>query len=82
MSCSGMSTLQNKARLANKFSTLMLNGKVRSALRLLSQSNNSSFLSLHHMLENGKSVKTVLLEKHPDVSRIDPEALIKSPLDF
>ena len=82
MSCSGMSTLQNKARLANKFSTLMLNGKVRSALRLLSQSNNSSFLSLHHMLENGKSVKTVLLEKHPDASPIDPEALIKPPLEF
>ena len=34
------------------------------------------------MLENGKSVKTVLLEKHPDASPIDPEALIKPPLEF
>ena len=82
MSCSGMSTPQNKARLANKFSTWMLNSKVRSALRLLSQSNNSSFLSLHHMLENGKLVKTVLQEKHPDAASIDLKALINSPLDF
>ena len=34
------------------------------------------------MLENGKSVKTVLQEKHPDAASIDPEALINSPLDF
>ena len=60
---------------AHKFSNLIMNGKVRNALRLLTPNSNSGFLSLDQVTAGGQSVKDILQEKHPDANPAHPEAL-------
>ena len=61
---------------AHKFSNLIMNGKVRNALRLLTPNSNSGFLSLDQVTAGGQSVKDILQEKHPDANPAHPEVLL------
>ena len=59
---------QNSSRspkdMAHHFTNLMLTGKVRDAICLLSENENSGVLSLDSHVE-GQSVKDILIDKHP-----------------
>ena len=50
--------------LARKFSNLVFVGDVKGAIRLLSDNENGRVLSLDSLM-NGRSVKEILLDKHP-----------------
>ena len=62
--------VNSDASKARKFSKLMMEGKVRAALRLLSTENQSRPLRLDDIIdESGKFVRDVLEEKHPDTNQ-------------
>ena len=58
-------------QISRTFSKLMMEGKVRSALRLISEGNNGQLLRLDNLVENGntnnppETVLEALLKKHP-----------------
>jgi len=60
--------------LAQVFSRLMLQGKVKSALRFLSEQSSGSVLDLDAEVD-GKSVRTILKEKHPLPQPVNVDAL-------
>lgn len=65
--------------LSRTFSKLMLVGKVKSALRLLSQPGRGRLLSLDDaVISGGKEMtaREVLLAKHPPAAPADPAALL------
>ena len=69
--------VNNDASKARKFSKLMMEGKVRAALRLLSTENQSGPLRLDDNVdESGKSFRDVLEEKHPDPRPIHPDVIL------
>lgn len=57
------------------FSKLMLQGKVRAALRLLSDHENGHPLQLDQMV-GSKSVRDTLLDKHPPGCPLDPRGVV------
>ena len=57
------------------FSKLMLQGKVRAALRLLSDHEDGFPLQLDKMI-GSKSVREILLDKHPHGCPLDPYAVV------
>ncbi len=75
----------NDTRKAITFSKLLMEGKVRSAFRLLAKSGQSGILTLNQITEEstGKTVKDVLEEKHPDANPTPEEAILnKSNASF
>ena len=60
--------------VAKAFSKLMKRGKVKSALRLLEKIQGSP-MSIHDLVDNGKTVLNVLQEKHPPAQDVSPETL-------
>ena len=64
--------------IAKRFSDLMLIGDVKGAIRLLSNRENGSVLSLDTLI-NGSSVKDILHDKHPNGQPIKPSALVSGP---
>ena len=74
----GFQNTQNK-QTARNFAKLVMEGKMRAALRLLSQDNNGGPLPLDSQVEaNGthKSVRDILQEKHPSQQHAKLTALI------
>ena len=71
------------ASAAYKFSKLMMEGRVRAALKLLSEGTGSGLLSLDEIVTegSGKSVRNVLNDKHPDPELAHPETLLED-VDF
>ena len=63
---------------ARKFSRMMMEGRVRAALKLLSDNSNTGLLSLDETIDDtsGKTVRDVLEEKHPDPKPAHPETLL------
>uniref|UniRef100_A0A1X7TIP9 Reverse transcriptase domain-containing protein n=1 Tax=Amphimedon queenslandica TaxID=400682 RepID=A0A1X7TIP9_AMPQE len=64
--------------IAKRFSDLMLIGDVKGAIRLLSNRENGTVLSLDTII-NDRSVKEVLYDKHPIGQPIKPSALVSGP---
>ena len=58
------------------FTNLMLQGKVHSAMRFLSDNQGSGVLDLDENVDASKTVRDVLVEKHPSGREIKEEALI------
>ena len=58
------------------FTNLMLQGKVHSAMRFLSDNQGSGVLDLDENVDASKTVRDVLAEKHPSGREIKEEALI------
>lgn len=63
--------------LATTFAKLMMGGKIRAALRLLSNHENGGPLSLDTTI-NSKSVREILHEKHPSGKPVNTSALIQN----
>lgn len=61
--------------MAKTFASLMLRGKVRAALRLLSQHGSAGVLDLDKLIE-GKTVREILMEKHPPAQPVTPGTLL------
>ena len=69
----------NNKQTARSFAKLVMEGKMRAALRLLSQDNNGAPLPLDSQVETNrthKSVREVLQEKHPCQQHAKSAALI------
>ena len=61
---------QNDEQTSRRFAKLMMEGKVRAALRLVTQANSSSPLPLNNLANpndpnSTQTVRDILLEKHP-----------------
>ena len=63
---------------ARRFSKMMLEGRVRAALKFLSNNSDIGLLSLDETVEetSGKTVRDILNDKHPDPRPAHLEALI------
>ena len=65
------------ALTARRFSKMMMEGRVRAALRLLSSDSHTGLLRLDETIDtSGKTVRDVLEDKHPDPKPVHPEALL------
>ena len=65
-------------KLARTFSKLMMEGRIRAALRLLRMNTHTGLLSLDEVINNdsGKTVQDVLEEKHPDAKPAHAETIM------
>ena len=70
-----MKTSDQNQRLAKTFASLMLRGKVRAALRLLSENSSAGVLNLDQEID-GKPVRDILKEKHPPAQTACPTTLL------
>ena len=67
------------AKVARKFSKLMMEGKVRAALQLLNNETRSAPLMLDDVVEEcGKSVRDILKEKHPHPKPPHPDVILSN----
>ena len=68
-------------RIARTFSKLMMEGRVRAALRLLVKDGRTGLLKLDQVIgaaegSTGKTVKEILEEKHPDANQAYGDAIL------
>ena len=69
--------VRDDAKVARKFSNLMMEGKVRAALQLLTKDAGSAPLRLDDMVEEcGKNVRDILKDKHPRPEPPHPDAIL------
>ena len=67
------------AKVARKFSTLMMGGKVRAALQLLTKEVGSAPLRLDEVIDEcGRTVRDILKDKHPHPEPPHPDAIIST----
>ena len=60
----------------------MMEGRVRAALKLLSNNTHTGLLSLDEMIDTlGKTVGNTLEDKHSDPKAVQPEALVEEADD-
>ena len=77
-----LQTPRSEEKLAHSFAKLMMEGKVRAALRLISKHEGGPPLALDEKVEtNGKiqTVRDVLKLKHPKGAPISPSAIVSVP---
>lgn len=61
--------------LSRTFANMMFQGKVGAALQLLSDKGPGSVLGLHEVNQNEKTVKQILIEKHPPRMPVDIDSI-------
>ena len=63
---------------ARRFSKMMMEGRVRGALKLLSDDSGTGLLSLNETVDgvSGKTVREVLEDKHPDPRPVHPDVIV------
>ena len=67
------------AKVARKFSNLMMEGKVRAALQLLTRETEAGPLRLDDVVEeSGKTVRDILKDEHPHPEPPHPDALLST----
>ena len=78
VSLSSRRDVKDDATTARKFSQLMMEGRVRAALQLLTKETRSGLLSLDEVISDGsgKTVRDVLEDKHPDPEPIHADAIL------
>ena len=57
---------------------MMMEGRVRGALKLLSDDSGTGLLSLNETVDevSGKTVREVLEDKHPDPRPVHPDVIV------
>lgn len=70
--------ITDNALTARRFSKMMMGGRVRAALKLLSSNSDAGLLRLDETVDDssGETVRDVLEDKHPDPQPIHPEVLL------
>ena len=70
-------------RLARSFAKLMLEGKTKAALRLITEQDKGGFLHLNNVVQIGsaepQTVLDILRQKHPVSQPAHPDALLQAP---
>ena len=69
------------AKLARTFAKFMHEGKVRAATQLLSSKQTKGVLDLNNVV-NGKTVREILKEKHPDAKPANSDILLRNSPDI
>ena len=73
------SQLQDSQKcLAHSFANLMFEGKTKAAIRLLKEEAKRGLLRLSDQADTNRSVRDVLINKHPSGQRAHPESLIEN----
>lgn len=69
---------EDNGKLARTFSKLMMEGRIRAALRLLARNTHTGLLSLDETVCNNskRTVRAILEEKHPDVKPAHADTII------
>ena len=72
---------EDESKQACKFAKLMMEGKVRAALRLLTKQAKSGLLRLDQVIGGysstaGRTVREILEEKHPNASPVHADAIL------
>ena len=64
--------------IARRFSKMMVEGRIRAALKMLSDNSDTGLLSLDDIADDvsGKTVRDVLEDKHPDPRPAHPDVLL------
>ena len=76
---------REEARTAHRFSKLMMEGRVRAALRYLSKREHTGLLSLDQIMtedptsSSRKTVREILEDKHPDANPANADAILSAP---
>ena len=65
------------AHLAHSFTNLMFQGKTKSAIRLLTEGSKGGVLHLNDKVDGQRTVREILVDKHPAGQPTHPEALIE-----
>ena len=69
------------AKVTRKFSNLMMKGKVRAALQLLTKETRAGPMRLDDVVEkSGKTVRDILKDKHPQPEPPHPDALLSTDI--
>ena len=69
------------AKVARKFSNLMMKGKVRVALQLLTKETGAGPMRLDDVVEKSeKTVRDILKDKHPQPEPLHPDALLSTDI--
>ena len=69
------------AKVARKFSKLMMKGKVRAALQLLTKETGAGPMRLDDVVEKSeKTVRDILKDKHPQPEPPHPDALLSTDI--
>ena len=78
VSLSSRRDVKDDAITARTFSQLMMEGRVRTALQLLTKETRSGLLSLDEVISDGsgKTVRDILEDKHPDPEPIHADAIL------
>ena len=63
--------------LARSFANLMFEGKTKAAIRLLTEDAKGGVLCLSDHVDTNRTVKDVLIDKHPSGQPAHPESMIK-----
>lgn len=69
---------EDNGKLARTFSKLMMEGRIRAALRLLARNTHTGLLSLDETVCNNskRTVRAILEEKHPDAKPAHVDTII------
>ena len=67
----------SQKRLARSFANLMFEGKTKAAIRLLTEEAKSGLLHLSDQVDTNRTVRDVLIDKHPSGHPAHPESLIE-----
>ena len=80
----GSNLLRNPSddtKVALKFSNLMIEGKVRAALQLLTKATGSGLLRLDDVVEeSGKTARDILKDKHPHPEPLHTNVLLSTDI--
>ena len=77
----GLKLPRNTNDDARKFSNLMMKGKVRAALQLLTKETGAGPMRLDDVVEkSGKTVRDILKDKHPQPELPHPDALLSTDI--
>ena len=72
----GKEKMDLEAQNVRTFTNLMLQGKVHSAMRYLSDNHGTGILELDENVDSSKTVRDILIEKHPASRDIDDHACV------
>ena len=69
---------KRQKNLARSFTNLMFQGKTKAALRLVSDQGKNAILRLGDLVDEQRTVRDILIDKHPPGQPAHPDSIIKN----